>query len=556
MRLAGVFILTAALMVTRVPAQEIAAPSLQLAPVQNRLSTASKVWVRRFRFEGNTAFSEGELSKIVAPFLGRPLLREELDDARRAVTLHYVHHGYINSGAVLPDQPVTDGVVTIRIIEGRVTAIHLTGNHWLRDGFITDRVNRWVGPPVNLNELQDGLQLLRQNHNIEQVNAELRPGNKPGEGVLDLRVKEPQPFRVGLQIDNHRPPSVHSMEILLTAADLNLTGNSDPLSVMYGIAEGGMNGFEFSDLKNMGATYTLPFTQYDTTLQLFGNRSDYAVVEEPFRPLNINSSTVRYGAKVRQPFWQGNNHEIAISAGFDREESSSFNLGKPYDFPESGSVNGRTAVSVLRLSQEWTDRRLNHVAVIRSTFNVGVDAFGVTDDGSDRTSKFFSWQGQGQYARRLWNTSNQIVLRAAGQWTQDQLLPIEQFSVGGANSVRGYRENQLVRDRGMFASAELHLPVLYDKKGSPLIQLVPFYDFGGGWDMVASPVYPFGSSSILTGSSRQVTTISSAGIGILITPCKQVSAELFWGHPFRRVDSPHDDPQDLGLSFRVNIEAF
>ena len=80
-----------------------------------------------------------------------------------------------------------------------------------------------------MNELKEGLQLLRQNPNVRQVNAELKPGAAPGEGVLDVRVADQQPFRVGLQADNHRPPSVGAEEISLLASDLNLTGHSDAL---------------------------------------------------------------------------------------------------------------------------------------------------------------------------------------------------------------------------------------------------------------------------------------------------------------------------------------
>jgi hypothetical protein len=57
--------------------------------------------------------------------------------------------------------------------------------------------------------------------------------------------------------------------------------------------------------------------------------------------------------------------------------------------------------------------------------------------------------------------------------------------------------------------------------------------------------------------SPEPTTISSVGIGLLATPCRHVSAELYWGHPLRHIEVPDDDnAQDLGLHFRVNIAAF
>src|SRR5215510_9627843 len=84
----------------------------------NRLDSAARLFVRGFRFEGNTAFSNEELAKVTEPFTNREITSGELEEARRAVTLHYINHGYVSSGAVLPDQTPTNGIVTLRIVEG------------------------------------------------------------------------------------------------------------------------------------------------------------------------------------------------------------------------------------------------------------------------------------------------------------------------------------------------------------------------------------------------------------------------------------------------------
>jgi hemolysin activation/secretion protein len=134
------------------------------------------------------------------------------------------------------------------------------------------------------------------------------------------------------------------------------------------------------------------------------------------------------------------------------------------------------------------------------------------------------------------------MLRIAGQWAGDPLLSLEQFSVGGLNTVRGYRENTLVRDSGLATSAEVRIPVLFDKTRRPIVQLAPFYDFGGGWNLQADTPSP--------------KTIMSAGIGVLVNPNKHLSAQLYWGHRFTRVDNPQNNAQDLGLHFNVIFETF
>jgi hemolysin activation/secretion protein len=246
---------------------------------------------------------------------------------------------------------------------------------------------------------------------------------------------------------------------------------------------------------------------------------------------------------LRQPFLQTANHEFALSAGFDRRENDTMLLGEPFDFGGSGSVDGKTAVSVFRFSQEWIDRGQNHVVALRSTFNLGLDAFHVTDDGviGDPDGTFFSWVGQGQYVQRLFNSPNRMILRVAGQWTGERLLALEQMAVGGVNTVRGYRENQLVRDRAVIGSLEFRLPILFNKAGAGILELAPFVDVGGAWNV---------------NESRSPETLASTGLGLVLNPCKHFDAQLFWGYRLREIDLPDNNAQDLGLHFRIRIAAF
>jgi hemolysin activation/secretion protein len=510
---------------------------------EQKLATAPRILVRAFQFEGNRAFSDAALGQVTSSFTNRTLGMEDLEQARRAVSLFYVKNGFVNSGALIPDQEPTNGTIRIQIVEGTLTGIELTGNHWLRDGYIKGRLKRWSKPPLNLNKLQEGLQLLRNDPNVRQINAELKPGTAPGEAVLDIKVTDQQPFHVGVQIDNQRPPSVGAEQIWALASDDNVTGNSDRLDLKYGIANAGADGFEFSELDNLAGSYTLPLTRYDTTLGLHGSRLNSSLVEETFLPLDIESLTTSYGVVLRQPLYQRANRELAVSIGFDHRNNVSRLLGQRFNL-SPGAVDGETTVSVLRFSQEWLDRGQNHVLALRSTFNFGLDVFDATDDGihGHPDGKFFSWVGQGQYVRRLFNTQNELVLRVAGQYTDEPLLALEQFSVGGMETVRGYLENQLVRDRAVVSSVAVRVPIFFNKAGAGIVHLVPFYDFGGAWNVKNSP---------------SPTTISSVGAGLVLTPSKHFSAQLYWGYQLRKLNKSDDSGlQENGIHFKVTLMAF
>jgi hemolysin activation/secretion protein len=99
----------------------------------------------------------------------------------------------------------------------------------------------------------------------------------------------------------------------------------------------------------------------------------------------------------------------------------------------------------------------------------------------------------------------------------------------------------MVRDRAIVSSLEFRTPLLFNKAGAGILHLAPFFDYGGGWDVAGSP---------------SLTSIYSIGSGLLFSPNKHLSLQLYWGYRLHHVDVPDDSgSQGLGLSFRINIEA-
>src|SRR5205814_162619 len=159
---------------------------------------------------------------------------------------------------------------------------------------------------------------------------------------------------------------------------------------------------------------------------------------------------------------------------------------------------------------------------------------------------FFSWLGQAQYVRRLWNTDNLLVLRLNAQLSDSSLFSLEQFVLGGSDNVRGYRENQILRDNGVFGSIEARIPLLYGKGHRPLLVIAPFFDIGTGWNNTG-------------GTSERVSleTLPSAGLGLIFDPERHVHAQLYWGYAFNRdVLANGNNLQDYGIHFFVSVNAF
>jgi hemolysin activation/secretion protein len=518
------------------------------APVPERRGPIPtvKVYVREIRVLGSTVFTAEELAQVTDPYRDREITSEDIESLRVAMTLLYVKHGYSTSGTVVPDQAIVDGLLTIQVIEGKLSRIDVEGNYWFRSIYFTSRLQRNAGPPVNVNALQERLQLFQTDRRIERINAELRPGETRGESVLNVRVAERRPIKAWLEYNNFTSPTVGSNQVMGTIADQNLLGFGDALSVKYGQSFGTDSNAHGSGINpNLSVSYVAPVTPYDTTFGVDYRRVDFTAIQSSVKPLDITGKFESIGLTLRQPVFRTLSQEFALALTGQSESFRSSLLGNPFEF-QSGSTNGLSQVSVLRFSQEYVHRTQEQVISALSRMSFGLPVLGATvNSGPDQaTGEFFSWLGQTQLVRRLNPTNIQLLARADLQLTNKHLFIIEQMAVGGRYSVRGYREFTQLADNVFLGSLEARIPVYRSAIGEELLYLVPFFDYGRAWN----------TNTVVTPSPEW---LASVGVGAIWNFWRGSRFEVYWG---QRLNPPaqahHTNLQDYGVHVQLVVEVF
>lgn len=516
-------------------------PALILPPLperpereRGRLSAGPRVEVREIRVSGSTVFSASELDGVTAPWTGRSVSAQELVELADRLTRLYVEAGYVNSGAVLPDQEITGGVVEYRIVEGALAEIHLSGNRRFRDRWLRTRLERGASVPLRVGSLEERLQILQQDPRIRRVQAALVPGARRGEAVLRVQIDEERPYRIWLGFSNHEPPSVGALRGEANLVHENLTGWGDRLQVRVGITEG---------YQDYAARYEIPVNRWDTTVRASFDYGSSEVVEEPFEAFDIESRSRTFGIGVRQPLRRTLRERLDAWLDLEVRRSATFLLDEAFSFGDlPADDRGRSELTALRLGGEWVYRDLVQAIAVRSQASVGLPLFGATShgDGSVPDGRFFSWLGQLLWARRFDRWDLELVARADCQLASHPLLSLEKFSVGGNDTVRGYRENQIVRDNGVVASLELRIPLWRRADGRDYVQVAPFADFGRGWQTRRDDIGP--------------NTIASVGVGVRAAVTRHVQGNLYWGYALRDVpDAPDRDLQDDGVHFELVV---
>ncbi len=510
------------------PPEQLKLPQVSPADA-DRLPRMTRVMVRKIRITGNTVIPDAELEKIAAPFENRELGNIELEELRQQLTARYIKAGYINSGAVLPDQKVSEGVIEIRIVEGKLTRTEIEGTEHFDKAYFSDRIALHAGPPLNVPELEQELQILLRDPLVKSMNAQLVPGERPGEAVLKAKVEEAPRVNLGLVVDNKLSPSLGDVKGTLLGSINNLIGRGDVLEGEFGYAEGIPYDFKLR--------YRTPINVHDTAIGVHYATTKAEVVESPFNVLDIKSRLESIGAQVSHPVIRTPNKQLVLAGVVERRETKTTLLGVPFSF-SPGVNDGKATVSALRLVGDYVDRGRTQVIAARSTVSIGLDAFGSTINANAPDSRFTAWLGQFQWVKLLGERGDQLRFRADFQYTNDALLPVEQYAVGGLDSVRGYRAFQLLRDKGYTASIEYRIPVFSNPVGERNLQFAAFVDTGGAKFNARQNPGP----SELTG----------IGVGLIWNPSAEFSAELYYANGLNDVpDPPSHSLQDDSVYFRL-----
>ncbi|MCS7030778.1 MAG: BamA/TamA family outer membrane protein [Gloeomargarita sp. SKYG116] len=509
------------------------------------------VVVESLEVVGSTILSPKDIQRFIEPVLFRQVMLRQVQDVADAITRFYVDRGFITSRAVIAPETIPTGRLRIEVIEGRLTDIQITGNRRLFTSYIRDRLQLAARAPLNANALEDQLRLLKASPFLENIEASLRPGEKPGESILVVRVQEDsQPLVMAFGIDNYVPPSIAPQRGYLSLGYQNLSGRGDEIFGSYAV------GLNFTDwqraaLNEYTFTYRVPINPMEGTLQFRAVVTNNQITDKDFAALNISGESQLYELSFRQPIIRSIRQELALSTAFTWQQSQTFTFAGPTPFGLGPDDQGISRTSVLKFGVDYLYRDGTGAWLALGQFNWGLPILGATDNPDGPIpgkvipdGRFFSFQGQGQRVQNLGNDFL-LIIRGDVQLAANPLLAQQQFVIGGAQSVRGYRQNARAGDNGFRISVESRIPAARDINGRVFFQLAPFIEFGRVWNNRANP------NPLITPN-----TLAGIGMGFLWNPVPGLDIRLDAGAPLIYNRDRGRDAQDYGIYFNLNYRAF
>ncbi|MCM8765828.1 MAG: hypothetical protein NC920_03175 [Candidatus Omnitrophica bacterium] len=404
-----------------------------------------KVFIKKIEVTGVTFFKEEEIRKIVEPYENKELTLREMQKVADLITDLYRKNGYITSRAYIPPQDLTDGILEIRVLEGKMGNLEIKGNRYFKTSLYQDMIRLKRGDYFDYDILRNNLVKINEKAD-RSVRAVLVPGKERGETDVVLEVQDRLPIHYGFEYDNFGSRYIHRDRLALTFDHNNITGNDDILSLKYQLAE--------ADTYNLRSLrYFLPFCD-DWELGFFAARSRLKLDEE-LRDTDSRGESMLISLSLNKYLIDEENLDLRLTTGFDYKRVRNYLLG---------TLNSEDAMRILKLGFDLDRSDASGRTLFFNQFDYGIaNLWGGLDNVDPKASrsgaggKFTKWDISFLRLQRMPFNST-LLWRNQVQISPYILTATEQFQLGGITNNRGYPPAEKVGDEGLSSTLEFSLP--------------------------------------------------------------------------------------------------
>jgi hemolysin activation/secretion protein len=494
--------------------------------------------VLEYRVEGNTRLDNTTIEKTVYPFLGPSRSIDDVERARGALEKAYQQAGYSAAAVDIPEQDVEEGVVLLKVSEGRVDRLRVSGSRYFSLGRIKDKVPALAeGEVLNLPEAQAQLAKLAAESPDRSVTPVMRAGRTPGTVEVDLGVEDTLPLHGGVELNGRNSINTERLRVVGSLRYDNLWQRFHSVSLQYQTAPENPDNLEV-----WAGTYVMPIGILDARLVFYGIGLQSESSVAATGAMTVVGTGDIYGLRLVKPLPGTGSFMHSVTLGWDYK-----------DFGQSvaliGSDTQNTPISYAPFNIAYSGG-INYADGSLTQFNVETN-FSIR--GLGNTQQEFEdkrFGAKSDYIYLAGDLKHKQVLpydfrlqgRVSGQVADSPLISNEQFSAGGWQTVRGYHETEVLGDDGVNGSLEVHSPDLAALKleGMNQFRFLTFVDAARVW--VQSPLPGTPSSYDLT----------SAGVGFRSLWWKHFVGELDWAYPFTATSTVGIG--DQRIDFRVAYE--
>ena len=419
------------------------------------------VQVTGYQVTGNSLIEPGKVDAVLLPMLGQRSL-QDLQRAAAAVQALYQAEGYGAVVAYVPPQTGHDGIVSIVVVEGKLSAIAVKGAKRFSDENIKASLPALqIGATPRLHAIDAQLRIANENP-AKQVQVLLKPGQQSGQVEAELEVQELPLQRYTVGLDNTGNDRTGNYRASLGWQHASITGHDDVLGAQLQVSP-----TELQQVAVLSLGYRWPLYAQRMAIDAFFAYSDVdgGTTASTVGDLRFVGRGRVIGARAGWYLPRWGDFDTRLTLGLDHR--AYLNRCDIAGLPSGACGPAGESVAVTPLSLEYSLRSggatptalsvsLHHNLHLGGSHTSTASFDAVRLGAKPGYSALRVGLSSAMPIADTWQLRGRLNL----QWTNDALVPGEQFGLGGAQSVRGYQERELTGDRGLAASVELQGPGL------------------------------------------------------------------------------------------------
>ncbi|PHM72339.1 ShlB/FhaC/HecB family hemolysin secretion/activation protein [Xenorhabdus sp. KJ12.1] len=392
-------------------------------------------------------------ASLIQPYLSKCLTINDLNALTKDITNYYLKKGYITSAALIKPQSVIQGDLTISVVEGKINSITIDDEHLLA---LKLAFPNMTGKILNLRDIEQGFDQINRLSSY-QVNIDIQPTQKVGYfDVVLKRISSQNPLRASLSLDNNGQKNYGTNQ-LSTTVDID---NPLRLADLWTFSVN-----RNSDFRNGHKTWyvtsgvSIPYGYW-----LFGYQYSW---NKSFQDMLIDNAKFRYEGKG-----QSHNLKAVRTLYRDGKQKLALNMNFTRRNTENGigdvkfSINSPT-LSTMNIGLNYSSTLFGGYFTFNPTITKGLKILGATEDNSfpdTPKSRFHKVSMSANYFKPL-KSDIYYLTSVYGQYSPDHLYASEKISLGGQYSVRGFKEQNIIGNKGGYWRNEINwkikrLPVL------------------------------------------------------------------------------------------------
>jgi len=475
---------------------------MQLKPLAPKPGQVSFT-IKQFNFVGNRKISNDELQAIVADFLNKPITFADLTRITDSIAEYYRDKGWL-ARAIIPQQDITEGVITIRIVEAKLGGIKIDNQS---KRVSDERVERWVygripqASELSLDQLDHAILTLNDLPDVT-VTSSLQEGAQPGDTILLLTVNDKPLFNGQVMVDNYGDSNSGKVRGSAMVSANGPLGLGDQLTAYGMYSEGNSYG---------SLAYSLPVGTSGLRVGLNGSTMAYRVLNQSFQSLYANGTASTGGVSASYPLLRTRPANISAITNWNFNQFKNWtinglNQDQTYD----------TSVAQFGLSGNLLDGLggggLNVASLIGSAGDIRRNSEGQYDNSYNVAGNFIKLRYAVNRNQAI-TESLSLYLGVSGQLASKNMDSSEQLYLGGPMNVRAYGSGQGPASQGNLTTVELRQSLPYQT------QFTAFYDMANvqTWKFNNTAANSVNNNYILQGFGASLGWVGPYGFNLKAT---------------------------------------